>query len=44
VLRVDPWPNRKIATIDQGRTLGLTHNLGGAGIACTVSILKRSDA
>ena len=24
--------------------IGMTHNLGGAGIACTVSILKRSDA
>ena len=24
--------------------VGMTHNLGGAGIACTVSILKRSDA
>jgi acetyl-CoA C-acetyltransferase len=24
--------------------IGMTHNLGGAGIACTVSILKRPDA
>src|SRR5436190_18305838 len=24
--------------------VGMTHNLGGAGIACTVSILNRSDA
>lgn len=24
--------------------IGMTHNLGGSGIACTVSILKRSDA
>ena len=24
--------------------IGMTHNLGGAGIACTVSILKRADA
>ena len=24
--------------------VGMTHNLGGAGIACTVSILRRSDA
>ena len=24
--------------------IGLTHNLGGTGVACTVNILKRSDA
>ena len=24
--------------------LGMTHNLGGAGVACTVSILERADA
>jgi acetyl-CoA C-acetyltransferase len=28
----------------KGARIGMTHNLGGAGIACTVSILKRSDA
>jgi acetyl-CoA C-acetyltransferase len=27
-----------------GAALGLTHNLGGTGVACTVSILGRSDA
>ncbi len=27
-----------------GAGIGMTHNLGGAGVACTVSILKRSDA
>lgn len=27
-----------------GARLGLTHNLGGTGIACTVSILERADA
>jgi acetyl-CoA C-acetyltransferase len=24
--------------------IGMTHNLGGAGVVCTVSILKRADA
>jgi len=24
--------------------IGLTHNLGGAGVACAVNILKRCDA
>ena len=24
--------------------IGLTHNLGGTGVACTVNILRRSDA
>ncbi|MCA1829098.1 MAG: beta-ketoacyl synthase N-terminal-like domain-containing protein [Myxococcales bacterium] len=28
----------------QGAAIGLTHNLGGTGVACTVNILKRSDA
>ena len=27
-----------------GAAIGLTHNLGGAGVACTVNILKRCDA
>jgi acetyl-CoA C-acetyltransferase len=27
-----------------GAGIGMTHNLGGAGVACTVHILKRSDA
>jgi acetyl-CoA C-acetyltransferase len=27
-----------------GASIGLTHNLGGAGVVCTVSILKRADA
>ena len=24
--------------------IGLTHNLGGTGVACTVSLLRRADA
>ena len=28
----------------RGAAVGLTHNLGGTGVACTVNILKRSDA
>ncbi len=28
----------------EGARLGLTQNVGGAGVACTVSILERSDA
>jgi len=28
----------------QGARIGLTHNLGGTGVACTVSILERADA
>jgi acetyl-CoA C-acetyltransferase len=28
----------------RGAGIGLTHNLGGAGVACTVNVLKRSDA
>lgn len=28
----------------KGAGIGMTHNLGGSGIACTVSILKRPDA
>ena len=28
----------------QGARLGLTQNVGGAGVACTVSILERTDA
>lgn len=27
-----------------GAAIGMTHNLGGTGVACTVSILKRGDA
>ncbi len=27
-----------------GAEIGLTHNLGGTGVACTVNILRRSDA
>ena len=27
-----------------GATVGMTHNLGGTGVACTVSLLRRSDA
>ncbi len=27
----------------RGAAIGLTHNLGGAGVACTVNILKRCD-
>ena len=27
----------------RGATIGLTHNLGGTGVACTTTILKRSD-
>jgi acetyl-CoA C-acetyltransferase len=33
-LRGEAPAERKIATIDQGRTLGLTHNLGGAPGQC----------
>jgi acetyl-CoA C-acetyltransferase len=29
--------------VDNAR-IGMTHNLGGTGVACTVSILRRSDA
>lgn len=29
--------------VDEAR-IGMTHNLGGTGVACTVSILRRSDA
>ena len=28
--------------VDEAR-IGMTHNLGGTGVACTVSILRRSD-
>jgi acetyl-CoA C-acetyltransferase len=28
----------------KGAAIGLTHNLGGTGVVCTVSILKRADA
>ena len=28
----------------EGAAIGLTHNLGGTGIACTVNILRRPDA
>ena len=28
----------------RGAAIGMTHNLGGTGVACTVNILKRSDA
>lgn len=28
----------------RGAAIGLTHNLGGVGVACTVSILRRPDA
>lgn len=28
----------------EGAAIGMTHNLGGAGVACTVSILRRTDA
>jgi acetyl-CoA C-acetyltransferase len=28
----------------RGAAIGLTHNLGGTGIACTVNILARPDA
>lgn len=27
----------------EGAAIGMTHNLGGAGVACTVNILRRSD-
>lgn len=27
-----------------GAAVGMTHNLGGTGVACTVSLLRRSDA
>ena len=27
-----------------GARIGMTHNLGGTGVACTVSILRRDDA
>jgi len=28
----------------KGAAVGMTHNLGGAGVVCTVSILRRADA
>jgi acetyl-CoA C-acetyltransferase len=28
----------------KGARVGMTHNLGGTGVACSVSILRRSDA
>jgi acetyl-CoA C-acetyltransferase len=27
-----------------GAAIGMTHNLGGTGVACTVSLLRRGDA
>ena len=33
-LRGEAPPERQIATVSQGRTLGLTHNLGGAPGEC----------
>ena len=33
-LRDEAPADRQIATVDQGRTLGLTHNLGGAPGQC----------
>jgi acetyl-CoA C-acetyltransferase len=33
-LRQEAPPERQIATVAEGRTLGLTHNLGGAPGEC----------
>ena len=40
-LRNEAPEERRIKTVDEGRSLGLTHNLGGAPAMCQLRVDRR---